>query len=195
MPSTGFPENPALRIESLEPSPHFLMVGTLEPRKGHAQTLDAFELLWAAGVQANLIIVGKHGWLVDDLAARLMSHEQLGKQLLWLDGVSDEYLEHLYNHTDCLIAASYGEGFGLPLIEAAQYKLPIIARDLPVFREVAGEFAWYFTGASAQDVADSLTEWLSLYEQQQHPQSGKMPWLTWKGSAQQLIGEVEKYAV
>ncbi|WP_440812320.1 glycosyltransferase family 4 protein [Pseudomonas syringae] len=194
MPSRGFPENPALRIESLEPFPHFLMVGTLEPRKGHAQTLDAFELLWAAGVQANLIIVGKHGWLVDDLASRLMSHEQLGKQLLWLDGVSDEYLEHLYNHSDCLIAASYGEGFGLPLIEAAQYKLPIIARDLPVFREVAGEFAWYFTGASAQDVADSLADWLDLYEKKQHPQSGEMPWLTWKGSAQQLIGEIDKCA-
>ncbi|POA32052.1 MULTISPECIES: glycosyltransferase family 1 protein [unclassified Pseudomonas] len=194
MPSTGFPENPALRIESLEAFPNFLMVGTLEPRKGHAQTLDAFELLWAAGVQANLIIVGKHGWLVDELAARLASHPELGKRLLWLEGASDEYLEYLYNHCDCLIAASYGEGFGLPLIEAAQYKLPIIARDLPVFREVAGEFAWYFNGTTAQDIAESLTEWLKLYEYKQHPQSGGMPWLTWKGSAQQLIGEIDKCA-
>lgn len=194
MPSTGLPENPALRIDSLEAFPNFLMVGTLEPRKGHAQTLDAFELLWAAGVQANLIIVGKHGWLVDELAARLVSHPELGRRLLWLEGVSDEYLEHLYNHCDCLIAASYGEGFGLPLIEAAQYKLPIIARDLPVFREVAGEFAWYFNGATAQDIAESLTEWLKLYEYKLHPQSGEMPWLTWKGSAQQLIGEIDKCA-
>jgi glycosyltransferase involved in cell wall biosynthesis len=194
MPSTGFPENPALRIESLEASPNFLMVGTLEPRKGHAQTLDAFELLWAAGVQANLIIVGKHGWLVDDLATRLVNHPELGRRLLWLEGVSDEYLEHLYTHCDCLVAASYGEGFGLPLIEAAQYKLPIIARDLPVFNEVAGEFAWYFKGTTAQDIADRLTEWLKLYEHNQHPQSGEMPWLTWKGSAQQLIGEIDKCA-
>lgn len=194
MPSTGLPANPALRIESLEAFPNFLMVGTLEPRKGHAQTLDAFELLWASGVEANLIIVGKHGWLVDELAARLVSHPELGRRLLWLEGASDEYLEHLYNHCDCLIAASYGEGFGLPLIEAAQYKLPIIARDLPVFREVAGEFAWYFNGATAQEIADSLTEWLKLYEHKQHPQSGEMPWLTWKGSAQQLIGEIDKCA-
>lgn len=194
MPSTGLPENPALRIESLGAFPNFLMVGTLEPRKGHAQTLDAFELLWASGVQANLIIVGKRGWLVDELAARLVSHPELGRHLLWLEGASDEYLEHLYNHSDCLMAASYGEGFGLPLIEAAQYKLPIIARDLPVFREVAGEHAWYFSGANAQDIADSLTEWLKLFEIQQHPQSAQMPWLTWKGSAQQLIGEIDKCA-
>lgn len=194
MPSTGLPENRALRIESLEAFPNFLMVGTLEPRKGHAQTLDAFELLWAAGVQVNLIIVGKHGWLVDELATRLVNHPELGRRLLWLEGASDEYLEHLYNHCDCLIAASYGEGFGLPLIEAAQYKLPIIARDLPIFREVAGEFAWYFNGTTAQDIAESLTEWLKLYEYKLHPQSGEMPWLTWKGSAQQLIGEIDKCA-
>lgn len=194
MPSTGFPENPAMRIEALQSNPNFLMVGTLEPRKGHAQTLDAFELLWEAGVDANLIIVGKHGWLVDELAARLKDHPELGKRLLWLGGASDEYLEHLYNESDCLIAASYGEGFGLPLIEAAQYKLPIIARDLPVFREVAGEHAWYFTGATAQDVADSLAEWLDRFAEDKHPKSAEMPWLTWKGSAQQLIGEIDKCA-
>jgi glycosyltransferase involved in cell wall biosynthesis len=194
MPSTGLPENPALRIEALGPYPNFLMVGTLEPRKGHAQALDAFELLWASGVEANLIIVGKHGWLVDELAARLVSHVELGKRLLWLEGASDEYLEHLYNHSNCLVAASYGEGFGLPLIEAAQYNLSIIARDLPVFREVAGEHAYYFAGNSAQDIAASLAKWLQLYEQGKHPRSDSMPWLTWKGSAQQLIAEIDKCA-
>lgn len=195
MPSTGIPEDPAMRIEALQNNPNFLMVGTLEPRKGHAQTLDAFELLWAAGVQANLIIVGKHGWLVDELAAKLANHPERGKRLLWLAGASDEYLEHLYGESDCLVAASYGEGFGLPLIEAAQHKLPIIARNLPVFREVAGEHAWYFDGRDTQEIADSLTEWLSLFEQGRHPQSSDMPWLTWKDSANQLIDEINKCAL
>jgi len=192
MPSTGVPESPGLRIESLSPSPSFLMVGTLEPRKGHAQALDAFELLWKAGHNANLIIVGKHGWLVDELAGRLTSHPELGKRLLWLEGVSDEYLEHLYNEADCLVAASYGEGFGLPLIEAAQYNLPIFARDLPVFREVAGEYAYYFEGSDTQEIADRLANWLALYEKNEHPRSDEMPWLTWKESAKQLIAELDR---
>lgn len=192
MPSTGVPESPGLRIESLSPSPSFLMVGTLEPRKGHTQALDAFELLWKAGHNANLIIVGKHGWLVDELAGRLTSHPELGKRLLWLEGVSDEYLEHLYNEADCLVAASYGEGFGLPLIEAAQYNLPIFARDLPVFREVAGEYAYYFEGSDTQEIADRLANWLALYEKNEHPRSDEMPWLTWKESAKQLIAELDR---
>lgn len=189
-PSKGFPENPSLRIESLSDFPNFLMVGTLEPRKGHKQVLDAFELVWNAGVDANLIIVGKHGWLVDELAERIMSHSELGKRLLWLDGISDEYLEYVYNNSQCLIAASEGEGFGLPLIEAAQYNLPIIARDLPVFREVAGVHAHYFSGTSAQGLADEIVSWLELYARAEHPTSVEMPWLTWKQSAQQLMSQV-----
>jgi glycosyltransferase involved in cell wall biosynthesis len=189
-PSKGFPENPSLRIESLSDFPNFLMVGTLEPRKGHKQVLDAFELVWNAGVDANLIIVGKHGWLVDELAERIMSHSELGKRLLWLDGISDEYLEYVYNNSQCLIAASEGEGFGLPLIEAAQYNLPIIARDLPVFREVAGVHAHYFSGTSAQGLADEIVSWLELYTRAEHPTSVEMPWLTWKQSAQQLMSQV-----
>jgi len=194
VPTTGIPEDPTMRIEALQANPTFLMVGTLEPRKGHLQTLDAFELLWHQGVNANLVIVGKHGWLVEELADRLLNHVERGKRLLWLESASDEYLEHLYQQCDCLIAASYGEGFGLPLIEAAQHGLPIIARDLPVFREVAGEHAWFFAGNDARNVADSIAAWLALHETGEHPTSVEMPWLTWKGSAQQLIGEISRHA-
>jgi glycosyltransferase involved in cell wall biosynthesis len=192
MPSKGIPDDPAMRLEALEPNTNFLMVGTLEPRKGHAQTLEAFELLWAAGVQANLVIVGKHGWLVDDLSAKLANHPERGKRLLWLSGASDEYLEHLYKECDCLIAASYGEGFGLPLIEAAQQGLPIIARDLPVFKEVAGEYAFYFNGLDAQDMVDGVTAWLELHAAGRHPTSTQMPWMTWRQSAAQLLGNVSE---
>jgi len=62
-----------------------------------------------------------------------------------------------------------------------------------VFREVAGEHAWFFSGADAQAVADSIGEWLLLHAEGRHPQSSQMPWLTWKASAQQLIGEIDKY--
>ncbi len=165
----------------------FLMVGTIEPRKGHAQTLAAFELLWAQGVQANLVVVGKSGWMTDELTRKLRNHPQNGHRLYWLEGINDAYLEAVYAASTCLIAASYAEGFGLPLIEAAQHNLPIIARDIPVFREVAGEHAYYFNAARSGELAQTLRDWLALFETGMHPSSDGMPWLTWKESSKRLM--------
>jgi glycosyltransferase involved in cell wall biosynthesis len=162
------------------------MVGTVEPRKGHAQVLRAFELLWARGVDANLVIVGKQGWMVEKFIAWLRDHEELGKRAFWLDGISDEYLEHVYAACSCLIAASEGEGFGLPLIEAAQHGLAVMARDIPVFREVAGEHAQYFRGAEASALAEACEKWLEAYARGAHPKPQGMPWLTWKQSAERI---------
>ena len=186
-PSTGFPGNYASVIDAIKRKTSFLMVGTLEPRKGHSQTLAAFEQMWAGGVHANLIIVGKQGWKVDKLAAKLRNHPELGKRLYWMEGISDEYLEQVYAASSCLIAASEGEGFGLPLIEAAQHGLPMIARDILVFREVAGEYAFYFDGKEPAELAAAIQDWLKLYKSNQHPGSDSMPWLTWKDSVAQLL--------
>lgn len=187
LPSLGIPGTAAAVLAELDARMSFLMVGTIEPRKGHAQTLTAFELLWARGVQANLVIVGKSGWLVDDLLQKLRDNPENGRRLFWLEGISDEYLEKVYRSSTCLIAGSEGEGFGLPLIEAAQHKLPLIARDLSVFREVAGEYAFYFSGKNPEDLAQAIDNWLSLYAAGKHPKSDDMPWLTWKQSAAQLL--------
>jgi glycosyltransferase involved in cell wall biosynthesis len=158
-------------------------VGTLEPRKGHRQTLAAFELLWAQQIDVNLVFVGKKGWMVDDLAALINNHAELGKRLFWLDGISDEYLGHIYAASTCLLSASEGEGFGLPLIEAAKQHIPVLARDLPVFREVAGDHAFYFKGFEAQDLADSVLRWVSLNQSGKAPNSKHIPILTWAQSA------------
>lgn len=186
-PSTGLSSNANKFLVQLKERASFLMVGTLEPRKGHAQVLDAFEQLWQSSVDVNLVIVGKQGWLVDSLVNQFRAHSELDKRLFWLEDISDEYLEEVYAASTCLIAASYGEGFGLPLIEAAQHKLPIIARDIPVFREIAGEHAYYFNAVQPGELAQTLRHWLTLYRAEKHPRSDAMPWLTWKESAERLM--------
>jgi len=189
-PSRGLPDNAARAMAALEKRPTLLMVGTLEPRKGQAQALAACELLWAKGVEVNLVIVGKNGWLVDELAAHLKDHPEREQRLFWFNGVSDEMLVQLYEHSSALLAASEGEGFGLPLIEAAQKGLPIIARGIPVFREVAGEHAFYFDGKAPHDLATAIQAWLDLHAAGNAPPSTGMPWLTWEGSARQLMDAV-----
>jgi glycosyltransferase involved in cell wall biosynthesis len=196
MPTVGLPSNLPQIVAELDARPTFLMVGTIEPRKGHLQVINAFELLWKAGIECNLVIVGSEGWkplpdsmrrTIPQIITKLRSHPELDKRLFWLEGITDEYLELIYASADCLIAASEGEGFGLPLIEAAQHKLPIIARDIPVFREVAGEHAYYFSGLEAAILADSIKDWIELNATGNAPQSNTMRWLTWRESCQQLV--------
>jgi glycosyltransferase involved in cell wall biosynthesis len=186
----GLPHDADRVLAALAARPSFLMVGTLEPRKGHAQALAAFDLLWEQGIDANLVIVGKHGWMVDQLAERLSTHPEREQRLHWLAGISDEMLLKLYAGSSALLAASEGEGFGLPLIEAAQHDIPIIARDLAVFREVAGEHAFYFHGLAPADLAHALADWLALQRAGTAPASTGMPWLTWDQSAQQVLDAV-----
>jgi glycosyltransferase involved in cell wall biosynthesis len=196
IPTSGIPEDAPMVLAELSARPSLLMVGTIEPRKGHVQAVDAFDHLWREGVDSNLVIVGYEGWkgvaashrkYIIQMVERLRLHPQSGKRLFWLEGISDEYLEKIYASCTALLFASEGEGFGLPLIEAAQYGLPIIARDIPVFREVAGEHAFYFDGRLPEDLAAAIKAWLKLNADGRAPHSDRMPWLTWKQSAEKLL--------
>ena len=187
-PTKGMPVNGHEVLSVIKENISFIIVGTLEPRKGHMQTLRAFELLWAEGVDIVLVMVGKEGWLVDELSDKIRNHPELDKRLFWLEGISDEYLGEVYDASTCLMSASEGEGFGLPLIEAAQKKKPIICRDIPVFREVAGEYSYYFKNdTNPATMAKAIEEWLLLYKEGKHPKSDNMPWLTWEESTKQLL--------
>jgi glycosyltransferase involved in cell wall biosynthesis len=170
----------------------FLMVGTLEPRKRHAQVLDAFELLWEKGLEVELHIVGRRGWLVDELVERLTQHQRSGQQLVWREDASDEELADGYATSSALISASAGEGFGLPLIEAARYGLPIITRDLPVFREILGENAFYFSGNDAHDLAQALEQWLLAESRGDTITPHEVEFQSWPDSAAQILRELRR---
>lgn len=179
-PGKGIPDNGTT----------FLMVGTLEPRKCHEQVLLGFDHLWKTGANVNLVFVGKRGWKVDDLVKIIQCHPELGKRLFWLRDVNDQELEGIYRKVHCLIMASKGEGFGLPLVEAAQRQVPVIARDLPVFREVLGDHAYYFSGETGESLSEAVLGWLELKEVNHHPQSELARVLTWKESAERLLSVV-----
>jgi glycosyltransferase involved in cell wall biosynthesis len=191
LPSRGLEAHAEATLESVRSRPSVLMVGTVEPRKGHAQALSAFERLWSSGADVGLVIVGRSGWMTESLVRRLRAHPECGRRLLWLEGASDEMLLKVYEASAVLLAASEGEGFGLPLVEAAQHGLPIIARDLPVFREVAGDHAFYSRGLAANDLASAISAWLDLWQRGLAPASAGMPWLTWAESAGQLLDVIQ----
>jgi len=190
VPTSGDSNEGAELIARMGVVPSAVMVGTVEPRKGHRQVVAAFEQLWRDGIGLDLVIVGKKGWMVDDFASMLHTHSEAGRRLHWIQDASDAMVDRVYARACVLVAASLGEGFGLPLVEAARHGLPIVARDLPVFREVAGEHAYYFSGRSADDLAGALKAWLELRREARHPRSEGLPHLTWAESTDELLDVV-----
>ncbi|MDR0965419.1 MAG: glycosyltransferase family 4 protein [Myxococcales bacterium] len=190
IPSQGMPKDAAATLQALRSRPTFLMVSTVEPRKGYAQALDAFDLLWKQGLDVNLAIVGKKGWNIQATINRLKRHPQKGKQLFWLKGISDEYLDAVYGAATAVIMASEAEGFGLAVVEGARHDKPLILRDLPVFREIAGDNALYFQGMAGEDLATAIQRWIALNTEGIAPTSKGIRCLTWNESARMLLDKL-----
>lgn len=64
--------------------------------------------------------------------------------LQWFRVVDDLQLRDHYLRADLLVATSRAEGFGLPIVEALAHGTPVLARDIPVFRELLGDQGTYF---------------------------------------------------
>jgi glycosyltransferase involved in cell wall biosynthesis len=197
VPKRGLPPEAERVLPSLSMRPTFVMVGTIEPRKGYLQTLTAFEQLWEEGLDVNLVIVGSEGWkpladtarrTIPQIVHRLRNCVEFGKRLYWLEDTSDEYLEKIYAASTCLIVASEGEGFGLPLIEAARKGLPLLVRDLPVFHEVTGGHASFFENdLQPETIQMAVNRWLEHHKNDRHTKSLAVPHQTWKDSARQVL--------
>ena len=179
-------EHGGKHIIALPTGKNVLMVGTIEPRKCHSETLTAFEKLWETRKDINLIIAGRHGWLTDKLVERIRSHPLLDKNLFWLNDTSDSDLIYLYKNADLFLFSSDTEGFGIPLIEAASYNLSLLLRDKPVFREIAGNNAVYFS--DFDDLVIKLSD-----NDISYPESKNTTMNSWSDSALDVIKHLMRF--
>ena len=132
-----------------------------------------------------LLVIGKPGWKTQQLQSEFREHPDYGKRLLWLDWASDELLSEVYSSAIGLVAASRGEGFGLPLLEALAHGTPVLARDLPVFREIGGELLHYFSDDSPAALAAAIKTWLASRTEKGTVLDTPLP--TWSDSALALV--------
>jgi glycosyltransferase involved in cell wall biosynthesis len=165
----------------------FLIVGTIEPRKRHALARLALEGLWKEGIDVHLTIVGRKGWLADDVLEGIGSHPERENRLFHFDGLPDAGLQYCYANAAALLMPSAGEGFGLPLIEAARHGLPLVVSDLPVFHEIAGDGAFYAATDSPSALAASLRSWLRLRSANRQPDSRGIRVRSWDESASEFL--------
>lgn len=132
--------------------PYFVTVGTIEGRKNHLLLLRIWQRLARRyGPESPLlVIVGRRGWEAADALAMLDRSDSLKEHVRELGVCADDELAKLIAGARALLMPSFAEGFGLPVAEALQLGTPVIASDLPVFREFAGEIPTYL------DVLDGI---------------------------------------
>lgn len=126
-------------------SPYFVMLGTIEPRKNHWLMLQVWRrLVEQHGTDApKLVIIGRRGWECENVVDMLERCAELRTAVIEKGDCSDSELYGLLKHTRALLFPSFAEGYGMPLAEALALNIPVLASDLPVFREIAGDVPDY----------------------------------------------------
>lgn len=129
---------PRITDPSLAEHPFFVMCSTIEPRKNHLMILAAWrELVRRYGRAApKLVLAGARGWknsLIFDLIER---SPPLQGVVIPVHNLSTPGLKRLFDNALAVLMPSFAEGYGLPVHEALAAGVPVIASDIPVFRDI-----------------------------------------------------------
>lgn len=105
----------------------------------------------------KLLIASSRNIFQDQIQA-LVSRYKVKKQVSFLGFVSDKKLLSIYQESMALVQPSFSEGFGLTGIEAMASRLPVLASDIKVFREIYQDAAFFFDPHSCEDFLKALDD-------------------------------------
>jgi glycosyltransferase involved in cell wall biosynthesis len=170
---------------------YILMVGTIEPRKNHQLVLEAFD----KGIDEmgyNLIFAGRIGWKCEEFLVHLQEHPLYNKRIFHLSDASNTDIDFLYHHAFLVAFPTHMEGFGLPLVEALERGVPVIATNIEVLKEIGKEYCYYFEDDSAEDFIRclrSIEKEKDLYMQKRECLKSYRP-VTWDQSAKIMMDAI-----
>ena len=143
---------------------YILCVGNIEPRKNQERLMEAFLKLPARlAKNYNVVLVGAGGWK-NEAVYRLAKKQPAGaSKFIIIEGkVVDEDMPAIYSGASLSVNPSFYEGFGMPTVEAMACRVLVVASDIPVMREVAGQGAIYVDPNSVESIARGIEQGLTL---------------------------------
>lgn len=161
----------------------FLYVASGEPHKNHRHIIEAWRLLAEEGLFPSLRLT------LDEDHFRILCceieaiHRHYGLKVTNMGVLSHSDVLALYQHVDALIYPSTFESFGLPLIEARQAGLPVLAAELDYVRDVLDP-EQSFDPESPVSIARAVKRFLGVNE---HP----LPLLDAKGFMEYIVEKLE----
>ena len=151
-------------VPSTLDKPYFVTLGTIEGRKNHILLLELWgRLVVDLGPGAPiLLVIGQRGWQAEPAFAFLDDRDQWNGAVREIAKADDQELASWIDGARALLMPSYAEGFGLPVIEALQAGTPVIASDLPVFREIAGDIPTYLDPSDGMAWESAVRDFCSI---------------------------------
>lgn len=174
-----------------------LFLGTIEPRKNIINLLQAYETLSSIQDEYALVIAGGSGWKNDQIYTLLSQLQDKGLDIITTGYITDEEKSVLYKKTSLLVLPSYYEGYGMQLLEAADFGIPIVASNIDVFREIIGGGASFFNPNDVTDISQTI-EGLLLDTRRQKKiianQKEIVKKLSWNSLASSVLKRIIRYS-
>jgi len=175
--------------------PYFIFVGTLSPRKNITGLMKAFELYkQQSGSDTKLLIAGSSMYKTNEMHA-LKEVMQFGSDVIFTGRLGNEELNAVLASALALVFVPLFEGFGIPVIEAMQCDVPVIASNVTSVPDVAGDATLLVDPNNHQQIKDAMIR-IAVDEQlrKQLIEKGRIrkEHFTWEKSADLLWASIQK---
>lgn len=174
-------------------SPYFLHVGVLEKRKNLVRLVKAFAKVHAQYPAYKLVLVGNTPvkYSLNDAPAIEYTIHSLGLQnsVIFLGYLEADELASIYHHAFAYCLSSLNEGFGLPILEAFYFKLPLICSNTSALPEVAGNAALLVDPLNENEIAETMIQLIeqpSLKQDLINKGQHRLSLFSWQKAAQEM---------
>jgi len=147
-----------IKIKNIK-KPFILYVGTVQPRKNLTTLIEAFHLLLKEKPEYFLVIVGKKGWLYEEIFNKV-KELNLKNKVIFTGYLEEQELGYVYQNASLFVLPSFYEGFGIPILEAMNFNCPVISSFTSSLPEIGGDACLYFEPSSSQDLKNKMLEFL-----------------------------------
>jgi glycosyltransferase involved in cell wall biosynthesis len=139
IPAAAIFQTPRRREPRLADRPYFVCCGTIEPRKNHQLLLGVWrKIIKRDGAKApKLVLIGARGWKYGPFTEALEQGPELQEYVIEVAGLTSPAFKRLLDNARALLMPSFAEGYGLPVREALAARIPVVASDIPAFREIS----------------------------------------------------------
>jgi glycosyltransferase involved in cell wall biosynthesis len=180
------------KTKSIDRKKQILYVGRIEEKKNVLNIILAFEKFNQKQTDYQLVLAGKAGHNFEKIKDKIETTKNVG----WLGYVSENKKKELMSESEMMCFLSKEEGFGIPVLEAFAFEVPMIASDIDVLKEVGGRSCLYVDPENIEQIAHSFEKLATdAWLRDSLVQKGKkrVKQFNWQDSAHRYLEEISQF--